>query len=313
MRFSLARPAARRVALAVAAALVLGPLVACQSSGTPTPSPSSSPTLSTTAAAAEFGRLETKFDARLGVYAIDTGSGRAVEHRADERFPYTSTFKALAAGAVLAVTSTAELDRKISYTRADLVPYSPITEKHVDNGMTLRDVADAAVRYSDNTAGNLLFRQLGGPEGLEKALRGLGDQVTEVDRLETALNEAIPGDTRDTSAPRALGTDLQKYVLGDALSTEDRAVLTGWLRGNTTGDKCIRAGVPAGWVVGDKTGAGEYGTRNDIAVAWPPNGAPIVLAIMSTRDEKDATRDDALIAQAATAAVTALTGQPASR
>lgn len=258
------------------------------------------------ARAPDFGRLEARFDARLGVYAVDTGTGRTIEHRADERFGYASTFKALAAGALLAATSTAELDRVVRYTEADLVTHSPVTERHVKTGMTLRELGDAAVRYSDNTAANLLLRRLGGPAGFERALRELGDRVTDPERFETDLNEATPGDRRDTSTPRALASDLRAYVLGDALAPEDRAVLTGWLKGNTTGDTLIRAGVPAGWQVGDKTGSGGYGTRNDIAVVWPPDGAPIVLAILSSREEKDASSDDTLIAEAAKATIEAL-------
>jgi beta-lactamase class A len=246
-----------------------------------------------------FAGLELTFDARLGVFAVDTGTGRAVSYRSDERFGYTSTFKALAAGAVLDASSPAQLDEVVRYSKADVLPNSPITSRHAGTGMTLRQLGDAAVRYSDNTAGNLLLKRLGGPDGLERALRGLGDKVTEAGRMETALNSAVPGDRRDTSTARALVGDLRAYVLGDALGVEDRTVLTGWLQGNTTGDTLIRAGVPAGWRVGDKTGSGGYGTRNDIAVLWPPSGAPIVMAILTSRSAKDADYDDKLIAQAA--------------
>ncbi|MEV1155894.1 class A beta-lactamase [Micromonospora chokoriensis] len=254
----------------------------------------------------EFRRLESDFDARLGIYAIDTGNGRTVRYRADERFAYTSTFKALAAAEVLDETTDAELDRVVRYSADDLVTYSPITEQHVAEGMTLRAIADAAVRYSDNTAGNLLLRQLGGPQKFEKELREVGDKVTDPARYETELNEARPGDRRDTSTATALAEDLRAYAVGDALEPADRDVLNGWLKGNTTGGDLIRAGVPDGWVVGDKTGAGGYGTRNDIAVIWPPNRAPIVLAVLSSRDQKDADYDDALIAKAAEVAITAL-------
>ncbi|MFC0006752.1 class A beta-lactamase [Micromonospora siamensis] len=246
----------------------------------------------------EFRQLEERFDARLGVYAIDTGTGRTVQYRADDRFAYASTFKALAAAEVLDETTDAELDRVVRYSADDLVTYSPITGRHVDEGMTLRAIADAAVRYSDNTAGNLMLRQLGGPQKFEKELREVGDKVTDPARWETALNEARPGDRRDTSTPRAMAGSLRAYAVGDALEPADRDILTGWLRGNTTGGELIRAGVPDGWVVGDKTGAGGYGTRNDIAVIWPPDRVPIVLAVLSSRDEKDADYDNALIAEA---------------
>ncbi|WTZ05859.1 class A beta-lactamase [Micromonospora sp. NBC_01392] len=250
-----------------------------------------------------FRQLEERFDARLGVYAVDTGTGRTVRYRADERFAYASTFKALAAAEVLDETTDAELDRVVRYSADDLVTYSPVTEQHVATGMTLRAIADAAVRYSDNTAGNLMLRHLGGPQKFEQELRGIGDKVTDPARYETALNEATPGDRRDTSTPRAMAGSLRAYAVGTALETADRDTLNGWLRGNTTGGELIRAGVPAGWVVGDKTGAGGYGTRNDIAVIWPPDRAPIVLAILSSRDQKDADYDNALIAEATKAAV----------
>ncbi|MEU5962071.1 class A beta-lactamase [Micromonospora parva] len=275
--------------------------------------PGGDPTATATATAStaadpspEFRQLEKRFGARLGVYAIDTGTGHTVRYRADERFAYASTFKALAAAEVLDETTDSELDRVVRYSADDLVTYSPITEQHVTEGMTLRAIADAAVRYSDNTAGNLLLRQLGGPQKFEKELREVGDKVTDPARYETELNEARPGDRRDTSTAAALAEDLRAYAVGDALEPADRDVLNGWLRGNTTGGDLIRAGVPDGWVVGDKTGAGGYGTRNDIAVIWPPNRAPIVLAVLSSRDQKDADYDDALIAQAAEVVIATL-------
>jgi beta-lactamase class A len=254
-----------------------------------------------------FAALETEFGARLGLYAVDTGSGRTVTWRADERFAYASTFKALAAAQVLDATTTAELDTVVRYTAADIVTYSPVTEKRVDSGMTLREICDAAVRFSDNTAGNLMLRKLGGPAGFEKGLRDLGDTVSDPERWETDLNEATPGDVRDTSTPRALATDLRAYAVGDALDAADRPVLVDWMKRNTTGDQTIRAGAPAGWSVGDKTGSAGYGGRNDIAVLWPPDGgAPVVLAVLSAKPAKDAKSDNALLARATTITMAAL-------
>ncbi|QDS35714.1 BBI family class A beta-lactamase [Brevibacillus brevis] len=255
----------------------------------------------------KFAALETKFDARLGVYAIDTETDVVVAYREDERFAFASTYKALAAGAVLHQKPLEELDKVITYTKDDLVTYSPITEKHVATGMTLREVADATIRYSDNTAGNLLFKELGGPKGFESALRQIGDSVTMSERYETELNEAKPEDIRDTSTPKALATSLRAYTVGDVLSSEKQTILIEWLQGNTTGDKLIRAGVPKDWKVGDKTGAASYGTRNDIGIIWPPNKKPIIIAVLSSRDKQDATYDDALIAEATKVAVDALT------
>jgi beta-lactamase class A len=253
-----------------------------------------------------FAALEARFHARLGVYALDTGTGRAVAYNADERFAYCSTFKALATGLLLERDTSAQLSQVIHYTAGDLVEYSPITAQHVSAGMTLRAIMAAALDYSDNTAANLLLNRLGGPRRLQEALRRLGDTTTDADRTEPTLNDATPGDPRDTSTARALATDLREFVLGNVLPESRRELLTGWLLANTTGGPYIRAGVPRGWKVGDKTGNGDWGTRNDIAIAWPPGGAPVVIAILSRRGSANATSDDALIADATKAALAAL-------
>jgi beta-lactamase class A len=246
----------------------------------------------------DLAKLEDKFDARLGVFALDTGTNQTITYRSDERFAYASTHKALAVGALLQQKSIADLNQRITYTRDDLVNYNPITEKHVDTGMTLKELCDASIRYSDNTAANLILKQLGGPSGFKKSLSEIGDNVTNPERFEPELNEVKPGETRDTSTPRALATSLQAFTIGDALPTEKRTILIDWLKRNTTGDTLIRAGVPKSWEVADKTGAGSYGTRNDIAIIWPPKGDPIVLAILSSRDKKNADYNDKLIAEA---------------
>jgi beta-lactamase class A len=254
----------------------------------------------------EFARLERESGVRLGVYAVDTGTGRDVGYRADERFAYASTYKALAAGAILQRTTLDGLNKRLTYRRADLVSHSPITDKHVDTGITLRETIDAAVRYSDNTAGNLLFRELGGPGGLAAALRGIGDTVTHADRIEPELNATTPGQIRDTSTPRALAGGLRAFAVGDVLPEDRRALLTEMLRTNVTGATLIRAGMAAGWPVGDKSGTADYATRNDIAVVWPPGRAPLVFAVLSDAPGKDARAEDALIARAASAVLGAL-------
>ncbi|WP_151480541.1 class A beta-lactamase [Streptomyces albicerus] len=293
---------------ALAALALVVPLAACGQDGSPaSSSPSSArsavtttPIAATTPFNGELKELERKFDARLGVYAIDTGTGREVAHRDGERFGYHSTFKALEAGAVLRKYSLNGMNKVIKYSSDDLVANSPITEKHVETGMTLSELCDAAVRYSDNTAANLLFDALGGPKGLESDLRKLGDKVTLMERIEPHLSDWVPGETRDTTTPRALAKDLRAYVLGDVLRKRERAQLTTWLKTNTTGNEVIRAGVPEGWVVGDKTGSGSgYGARNDIAVVWPPDSAPIVMAILTNRGKAEDVHDNKLIAEAA--------------
>ncbi|WP_432562946.1 class A beta-lactamase [Kineococcus sp. SYSU DK003] len=267
-----------------AAVLVAALALAGCSATPPVQAPDPVPSRSRAAPTADpgFAALEEEFGARLGVFALDTGSGRTVEHRADERFAFASTCKALAAAAVLD-------------SGADPAAALPGSTR------TLEEVARAAVTVSDNTAANLLFDALGGPAGFEEDLRALGDTVTEAEREEPDLNAWSPGEVRDTSSPRAFGKVLQAYAVGDALEADDRELFVQWLRDNTTGDEQIRAGVPAGWVVGDKTGhAGVYGNQNDIAVVWPAGGAaPWVLAVFSDRPEADAESDDALIARAA--------------
>ncbi len=253
-----------------------------------------------------FATIESEYDARVGVYAIDTGSDETIDYRSEERFAFASTYKALAAALVLKQNTMEELEEVITYTEDDLVSYSPITEKHVDTGMTLAELSEAAVRTSDNTAGNLLFEELGSPEQFQQSLREIGDDVTQSDRYETALNEFTPGNTRDTSTPAALATSLQGFAVGDLLTDYKRELLLDWMQGNATGDTLIRAGAPEGWTVADKSGAGRYGTRNDIAVVWPPDREPIILAIMTRHDTEDAEYDDALIAEVAEATLNAL-------
>ncbi|MBJ7997889.1 class A beta-lactamase BlaIII [Bacillus mycoides] len=245
-----------------------------------------------------FAKLEKEYDAKLGIYALDTGTNQTVAYHSDDRFAFASTSKSLAVGALLRKNSLEALDQRITYTHEDLSNYNPITEKHVDTGMTLKELADASVRYSDSTAHNLILKQLGGPSEFEKILREMGDTVTTSERFEPELNEVHPGETHDTSTSEAIAKTLQSFTLGTALPIEKRELLVDWMKRNTTGDKLIRAGVPKGWEVADKTGAGSYGTRNDIAIIWPPNKKPIVLAILSNHDKEDAKYDDKLIADA---------------
>lgn len=294
--------------LALALALALVSLTACggATSGDAVPGDAAAGDREPAGPAADFRGLERKFDARLGVYALNTATGREVRHNADERFAYASTFKSLVAGVVLRQHTDKELEKVLRYDEEDLVAHSPVTENHVDTGMSLRDLSAATLRVSDNTAVNLLLEELGGPKAVGAFLRKeLGDDVTRMSRYEPDLNEATPGDTRDTSTPHALATSLEAFVLGDVLDTADRAQLTTWLRTNETGSTLIQAGVPDSWTVADKSGAGGYGTRNDIGVVWPGDPGdtePIVVAIMSRKKQKDAEHLDALVAEAATVA-----------
>jgi beta-lactamase class A len=232
--------------------------------------------------------LETRLGARLGAVILDTATGREWRHRPDERFPMCSTFKLLACAAVLARVDAGEesLDRRIRFQPADLVSYSPVTETRAGgDGMMLAEICTAAMTRSDNTAGNLILASLGGPGGVTAFARSLDDRVTRLDRWETELNEATPGDPRDTTTPAAMVANLHALLLGDRLSPAGRAQLTAWLADNRTGDAKLRAGVPAEWRVGDKTGGGDHGTMNEVAVVWPPDRAPLLVSIYMTGTE----------------------------
>jgi beta-lactamase class A len=240
-----------------------------------------------TGAAAETERpghlaaIEARTGGRLGVAVLDSTTGRVTGYRSDEQFPMCSTFKLLAAACVLARVDRNEerLERRVTFTEHDLVTYSPATKDRAgDEGMTIAEICEAAVTLSDNTAANLMLATFGGPDGLTRYARSLGDNVTRLDRIETALNEAIPGDPRDTTTPAAMAADARATVLGDALSPASRDQLAAWLVSNKTGDKRLRAGFPREWRVGDKTGTGNNGATGDVAIVWPPGRPPLVVA-----------------------------------
>lgn len=242
--------------------------------------------------------LERKYRATVGVVAIDTATGRTLSHNGDQRFPFASTNKTFIAAAVLAASAPADLGAVVHYDASDLLEYAPITSRFVDTGMTVRELLDAMLRFSDNTAANLLVERVGGPEAVQRYLRGLGDDVTNVNRLEPDLNEAAPGDPRDTTTPRQFALDLRTVLLGDALQPAPRSLLRNLMLANTTGDGTIRAGVDAAWPVADKTGTGERGVRNDIGVVYPTGRAPIVIVVMTVPEDPTAKADDALLAAA---------------
>ena len=233
---------------------------------------------------AAWADIERSVEGRLGVAVLDTANGTVHGHRLDERFPMCSTFKWLAAAMVLHRVDTGQesLGRRIAYGRDALVSHSPATEQHVGQGMTLGALCEATVTLSDNAAANLILASFGGPAALTRYARTLGDTQTRLDRTEPALNEARPGDPRDTTTPRAMAASLRAAVLGDALSAPSRAQLTQWLVDTKTGSERLRKHLPADWRAGDTTGTGARGTTNDVAVFWPPRRAPIVVAAYLT-------------------------------
>ena len=253
-------------------------------------------------AASRIAAIEARIGGRIGVAALDTGNTKHVEHRADERFPMCSTFKFLAAAAVMKRVDEKKekLERFVPYGAKEILEYAPVTKEHLkDGGMTLGALCAAAIEQSDNTAGNLLLDAIGGPSGLTNFVRSLGDRLTRLDRIEPELNGAIPGDERDTTTPAAICSDIQRLLLGDALSEASRRQLEDWLQRNETGGPMIRAGVPKNWILGDKTGRGSNGATNDIAIMRPPDRAPILLAIYSVGSTATPTDRAAAVAEVA--------------
>lgn len=232
-----------------------------------------------------FAVLERQYGGRLGVAVLDTATGERMAYRADERFPMCSTFKLLIAGAILRnVDEGSEtLDRWVAFQSSDLLEYAPVAQEQIGRGgMTMNDLCAAAIEYGDNTAANLILKALGGPSEATRYVRSLGDEVTRIDRFEPDANTCIPGDARDTTTPAAMLGDLNALVLGDALAVNSRARLLGWLNSCKTAARRIPAGLPAGWISGDKTGSGAKGTANDVAIIQRPNKKPLLVAAYST-------------------------------
>ena len=247
-----------------------------------------------------LAELERRHGARLGVAILDTGNGRGATHRGDERFLMCSTFKLLAVAAVLARVDRGKehLDRCIVFGREVLLSYAPITSQHVGTpGMSVAELCAAAITVSDNTAANLLLASMGGPSAVTLFARSLGDTVTRLDRIEPDLNVASPGDIRDTTTPNASIATLHKLLLGDALSAVSRAKLIAWLRGCTTGAEKLRAGLPPGWSIGDKTGSGAQNETNDVGILYPPQRQPLLVTAYYAGSSADAASRNAVLAE----------------
>lgn len=267
----------------LAGGVVLAALTACSSrpdAQAPTDSAAPLPPLDD-----RIDALEKRHNAFAGVFASDIDSDRYVEHRANDPFAVCSTFKAYAAARVLQKASAGELNLTdaVSIEPGDIEPNSPVTETRVGGNMTIAELCEAALVRSDNAAGNWLLRIIGGPSRITDLARTLGDDRTRLDRWETELNSAIPGDPRDTSTPRALGSGFRSLLIGDALGSR-RQQLEDWMRANRTSS--LRAGLPSGWTSADKTGSGDYGTTNDVGVVYGPDGQRVLLAFM-TRSRTD--------------------------
>ncbi|MFE1952650.1 class A beta-lactamase [Streptomyces sp. NPDC059524] len=266
-------------------------------------------TVTTPRGSAVTGRLralERRYAARLGVYAHDLGTGRTVRHRAGERFPVCSVFKGIAVAAVLRDLDHdgTYLARRLRYTQDDVdkAGHAPVTglPENVAGGLTVAELCAAAVSESDNAAANVLLRELGGPTAVTRFCRSIGDDITRLDRWEPELNSAEPWRRTDITTPHAAGLTYARLVVGKALARDDRDLLTGWLVANSTNKARFRAGLPADWVLADKTGGGsDYGVANDVGVVRPPGRAPIVLSVLSTTYAPEGPSQNQLVADAA--------------
>jgi beta-lactamase class A len=279
-------PVSRRALLVGGGALAA--LTACSTKPTPVDPAQPLPPLDE-----RIDALEQRHNAFAGVYGADIDSDHFVAHRADDPFAMCSTFKGYASARVLQLSAAGELklSDKVPISAADIVPNSPITQPRVGQLMMVEELCEAALQHSDNTAGNWLLRIIGGPPRLTDFARTIGDDKTRLDRWETELNTAIPGDPRDTSTPRALGAGYRKLLTGDALGAPQRQQLEDWMRGNQTSS--LRAGLPPNWTSADKTGSGDYGSTNDVGVVYGPDGQRKLLAFM-TRSRTDDPKAEAL-------------------
>lgn len=233
--------------------------------------------------------VEDRYKAHVGMYAVDLNSGKSLEYRADDRFAMCSTFKTYAVARVLQMVELGrlQLDSLLPIEVSDIVENSPVTATHVGHAMRLEEVCAAALIKSDNTAGNLLLRGIGGPPEITTFARSVGDDQSRLDRWETELNSALPGDPRDTTTPRALSSGYREVLTGNALSEDSRERILGWMTQNATSDKRFRAGLPAGWTSADKTGAGAFGSTNDAGLLSGPAGQRIIMVVLTrSRDHQ---------------------------
>jgi beta-lactamase class A len=257
--------------------------------------------------------LEGRHNATIGLYAADDRSGRTLSHRDGEMFAICSTFKVYAAARVLQKSARGELHLTdpVYIEPAAVVRNSPITGPHAGGTLTVAQLCEAALQRSDSTAGNLLLKAIGGPGAITAFARSIGDDKTRLDRWETELNAAIPGDPRDTSTPYALGGGYRKLLTGDVLAEPQRKQLEDWMRGSVTSARAIRASLPTGWTAADKTGSGDYGSTNDIGVLYGPDGRRVLLAIMtrSASGDRNAESMQPLIADVTALALPWLTGK----
>jgi beta-lactamase class A len=248
----------------------------------------------------KLAELEISSGGIIGVYAINTANGKHLQYHAKDRFPMGCTSKVMGVAAILnkSMNDDSLLSQKMSYTKSDLTNWSPITEQHLTSGMTVAELGAASISYSDNTAMNLLVKKLGGLKQINDFARSIHNNSFRQDNgwPEEAYSGGR-GNLKDSSTPEDMAKSLQTLAFTSTLAKPQKTLLISWLKANTTGDFRIRAGLPKGWIVADKTGTGsDYGTTNDIGIIWPPQCAPVIMAIYYTSDNKKAGKRDDLVA-----------------
>lgn len=248
----------------------------------------------------EVIRLEKAIGGRIGVWVLDTASRDVWTHRGTERFPLCGQYKLLACAALLMRADEGKVDMQstVSVPASDLLPMSPVTMQEAGvRRLSLTQLCEAALTQNDHTAGNLILQRVGGPEGLTDFIRYQGDSMSRSDRSSPAVMEAALGDSRDTTTPQAMGQHLKALLFGETLSTTSQRMLLAWLLANRTGQGRLRARLPRGWVVGDKTAVGQNGTLNDVAIVWPTNHKPLIASVFVTETKASMEQRNAVVAE----------------
>lgn len=229
--------------------------------------------------------IEQEISGRIGVAVLDTQNGEFWSYRGDEHFPLLSTFKTLACAAILHSEGDSESYNNITITieEANLITWSPVMEKLVGKDVTVEQACEATMLTSDNTAVNIVLEHVGGPQGLTRFLRGIGDNVTRLDRIEPELNEAMEGDFRDTTTPNAMLQTLDKLLLGEIMSKASKKQLRTWMKDNEVSTPLLRTILPAGWSIADRSGAGGNGSRAITAIIWAKSREAIIICIYLTQ------------------------------
>ncbi|MDW4262139.1 class A beta-lactamase [Staphylococcus saprophyticus] len=251
--------------------------------------------------AKDIDQIENEYNTKVGIYGINTENGKAYQHNADERFAFASTYKAIDSGILLNKVAPSELNKKVEINESEIVANSPVTEQYIGKTMSLKTLIKASMLQSDNTANNKIMQELGGVNGLKHELVQLGDDVSEPQRLEPELNYFDPNSKADTTTPRAAAQTLNSILTSNEMNESNLSLLKQTMIENKKGDTLIKAGMPNSYTVGDKSGqALTYATRNDLAFIYPKGqDKPIILAIYSKQDQKDAKPNDKVISDSA--------------